>query len=71
VSSPRDPATAEALWRSLVEQIPAITYIADFDERGTLTWISPQGETFLGEPPGEILEDQDVWYELVHPDARA
>jgi diguanylate cyclase (GGDEF)-like protein/PAS domain S-box-containing protein len=68
VSSPRDPATAEALWRSLVEQIPAITYIADFDERGTLTWISPQIETFLGQPPGEILEDQDVWYELIHPD---
>jgi diguanylate cyclase (GGDEF)-like protein/PAS domain S-box-containing protein len=68
VSSPRDPATAEALWRSLVEQIPAITYIADFDERGTLTWISPQIETFLGQPPGEILEDQDVWYELIHPE---
>jgi len=68
VSSPHDPATAEALWRSLVEQIPAITYLADFDECGTLTWISPQIETLLGQPPEEILDDQDVWYELVHPD---
>jgi diguanylate cyclase (GGDEF)-like protein/PAS domain S-box-containing protein len=68
VSSPRDPATAEALWRSLVQQIPAITYIADFDERGTLTWISPQIETFLGQSRREILEDQDVWYELIHPE---
>jgi diguanylate cyclase (GGDEF)-like protein/PAS domain S-box-containing protein len=68
VSSPHDLATAEALWRSLVEQIPAITYLADFDERGTLTWISPQLETLLGQPPEEIYADQEVWYELVHPD---
>ena len=66
--SPHDPATAQALWRSLVEQIPAITYIADFDERSTLTWVSPQIETLLGQPPAQLLAEQDLWYELIHPE---
>ncbi len=68
MSSPHDPATAQALWRSLVEQIPAITYIADFDERSTLTWVSPQIETLLGQPPAQLLAEQDLWYELIHPE---
>jgi diguanylate cyclase (GGDEF)-like protein/PAS domain S-box-containing protein len=68
--SPHDPTTAEARWRSLVEQIPAITYIADFDERGTLTWVSPQIERLLGHAPEELIADQDLWYRLIHPDDR-
>jgi diguanylate cyclase (GGDEF)-like protein/PAS domain S-box-containing protein len=70
VVSPDDPRTAEARWRSLVEQIPAITYIADFDERGTLTWVSPQIERLLGHTPEELITDQDLWYRLLHPDDR-
>jgi diguanylate cyclase (GGDEF)-like protein/PAS domain S-box-containing protein len=70
VLSPQDPQTAEARWRSLVEQIPAITYIADFDERGTLTWVSPQIEGLLGHTPEELIADQDLWYRLIHPDDR-
>jgi diguanylate cyclase (GGDEF)-like protein/PAS domain S-box-containing protein len=70
VLSPHDPRTAEARWRSLVEQIPAITYIADFDERGTLTWVSPQIEHLLGHTPDELIADQDLWYRLLHPDDR-
>jgi diguanylate cyclase (GGDEF)-like protein/PAS domain S-box-containing protein len=70
VLSPQDPQTAEARWRSLVEQIPAITYIADFDERGTLTWVSPQIERLLGHTPEELIADQDLWYRLLHPDDR-
>jgi diguanylate cyclase (GGDEF)-like protein/PAS domain S-box-containing protein len=68
VSSTHDPSTAEVRWRSLVEQIPAITYLADFDERSTLTWVSPQVETMLGHRPEELIADQDLWYELIHPD---
>jgi diguanylate cyclase (GGDEF)-like protein/PAS domain S-box-containing protein len=68
VASPHDPQTAEARWRSLVEQIPAITYIADFDERATLTWVSPQIEQLLGHTPDELVADQELWYRLIHPD---
>jgi diguanylate cyclase (GGDEF)-like protein/PAS domain S-box-containing protein len=68
--NPNDPRTAEARWRSLVEQIPAITYIADFDERATLIWASPQIERLLGRSPEELVADQELWYELIHPDDR-
>jgi diguanylate cyclase (GGDEF)-like protein/PAS domain S-box-containing protein len=65
---PYDPQTAEARWRTLVEQIPAITYIADFDERGTLLWVSPQIEQLLGHPAQDYVNDQDLWYRVIHPD---
>jgi diguanylate cyclase (GGDEF)-like protein/PAS domain S-box-containing protein len=65
---PHDPQTAEARWRTLVEQIPAITYIADFDACGTLRWVSPQIEELLGYRAGDFVTDQDLWYRLVHPD---
>jgi diguanylate cyclase (GGDEF)-like protein/PAS domain S-box-containing protein len=65
---PDDPQSAEARWRTLVEQIPAITYIADFDVRGTLRWVSPQIEQLLGYAPENFVRDQDLWYRLVHPD---
>jgi diguanylate cyclase (GGDEF)-like protein/PAS domain S-box-containing protein len=70
VVSPDDPRTAEARWRSLVEQIPAITYIADFNARATLIWVSPQIEQLLQHTPEELLADQELWYELIHPDDR-
>jgi diguanylate cyclase (GGDEF)-like protein/PAS domain S-box-containing protein len=63
-----DPQSAEARWRTLVEQIPAITYIADFDVRGTLRWVSPQIEQLLGYAPDDFVRDQDLWYRLTHPD---
>jgi diguanylate cyclase (GGDEF)-like protein/PAS domain S-box-containing protein len=71
VWSPHDPQTAEARWRSLVEQIPAITYIAAFDAQGTLSWLSPQFEQLLGHAPQEVIADQDLWYRLIHPGDRA
>jgi diguanylate cyclase (GGDEF)-like protein/PAS domain S-box-containing protein len=70
VASPHDQQTAEERWRTLVEQIPAITYIADFDARSTLLWLSPQIEQLLGYSPEEMLADQDLWYRVVHPDDR-
>ena len=49
---------AEALYRGLIEHIPAVTYISDFDEAGTLRWISPQVEQLLGHPPAAFLADE-------------
>jgi diguanylate cyclase (GGDEF)-like protein/PAS domain S-box-containing protein len=65
---PHDPQSAEARWRTLVEQIPAITYISDFDVRGTLRWVSPQIEQLLGYSPENFVTEQDLWHRLVHPD---
>jgi PAS domain S-box-containing protein len=41
----------EARYRGLIDHIPAVTYISDFDEGGTLRWVSPQVEALLGHPP--------------------
>jgi diguanylate cyclase (GGDEF)-like protein/PAS domain S-box-containing protein len=61
-------ALAEARYRTLVEHVPAVAYVARWDAHATLTYISPQVETLLGWPPEAFIEDQDLWYRAIHPD---
>ena len=61
-------ALAEARYRELVEYVPAVAYVADWDEQSTLTYVSPQIEELLGWPPQAFLDDQDLWYRCIHPD---
>ncbi len=61
---------AEERWRELVEQIPAVTYLAGWDSDSTLLYVSPQIEGLLGWPPEDFLADQDLWYRCIHPDDR-
>ena len=61
---------AEVKYRTLVEQIPAITYIAAFDETKTRLYVSPQIETLLGYTQSEYLADADLWKKILHPDDR-
>ncbi|MBI3648915.1 MAG: PAS domain S-box protein [Actinobacteria bacterium] len=58
---------AEARFRTLVEQIPAITYTEAVDTQDTL-FISPQVKTLLGYTAREWLEDPHLWEQLMHPD---
>ncbi len=60
---------AEAKYRSLVEQIPAITYIASLDEPGQLLYVSPQIEQ-LGFPPEFWLADSEGFLKRVHNEDR-
>ena len=65
---------AEAKYRNLVEQIPAITYMDRVTEDDpadvTPTYISPQLEAVLGYTPKEWLADEDSWGIHVHPEDR-
>jgi PAS domain S-box-containing protein len=63
-------AEAEARYRVLVEQIPAITYIDPVDVEGPTAYISPQTEELLGYSPQDWYEDRDLWSKLVHPEDR-
>ncbi|HEV2489112.1 MAG TPA: PAS domain S-box protein [Candidatus Acidoferrales bacterium] len=63
-------STAEARYRQLVEQLPAITYIAEFGADGRWEYVSPQIETFLGFSQGEWLSTTGLWLRQVHPDDR-
>ncbi|HEU0234405.1 MAG TPA: PAS domain-containing protein [Gallionella sp.] len=60
---------AEAKYRFLVEQIPAITYTTALDEPGKLLYISPQIRQ-LGFSPEEWLADPDGLLKQIHPEDR-
>lgn len=61
---------AEAKYRFLVEQIPAITYTAALDVPGKLLYISPQIRQ-LGFSVDEWLGDSDGLLKQVYPEDRA
>ncbi|HID63958.1 MAG TPA: PAS domain S-box protein, partial [Anaerolineae bacterium] len=61
---------AEAKYRTLVEQLPAITYIVEFGEVNRTIYISPQVESLLGFSQAEWLADPDLWVKQLHPDDR-
>ncbi|MFN7946288.1 MAG: PAS domain-containing protein [Blastocatellia bacterium] len=62
---------AEIRFRSLVEQIPAVTYLTDPFEDGRMRYVSPQAETIFGYAPPEWMADPDLWPGLIHPDDKA
>jgi PAS domain S-box-containing protein len=59
---------AEARYRSLVEQIPAVVYA---DDGEVTTYVSPQIQQILGVSAEAYREDPDMWLRMVHPDDRA
>jgi len=64
---------AETLYRTLVEQIPAITYIQEPLESNNpkaVTYMSPQYETILGYPPESEVVDEEHWLKTLHPKDR-
>ena len=58
-----------ATYRMLVEQIPAITYIATLD-RSRILFISPQVEDILGYSQNDFLADQEIWSQQIHQEDR-
>jgi PAS domain S-box-containing protein len=61
---------AEARSRTLVEHIPAMTYVESLDADVELFYISPQVERILGYSPQEWAVTEDFWVEHIHPDDR-
>jgi PAS domain S-box-containing protein len=58
----------EARYRALVEQIPAVVFIADLDQCIGQAYISPHIEVTLGFSREEWLDDPIRWYQQIHPD---
>ena len=58
----------EAKYRALVEQIPAVVFMAYLDEAVGEAYVSPQIEAVLGFTQEEWLQDPVRWYSQVHPD---
>ena len=52
-------------FRALVEDLPAVTYIADFVGAFTLRYVSPQIEQDFGYSPQRWINDETAWVEGV------
>jgi PAS domain S-box-containing protein len=61
---------AEARYRTLVEHLPAITYIAELGAGGPWHYVSPQIEAMLGFTPAEWLSDPMNWMNHIYPEDR-
>ena len=62
----------EALYRSLVEQIPAVIYVQEVMDHSekpkAVTYISPRIEDLLGYSPEDETHDPEHWIRKLHPD---
>jgi diguanylate cyclase (GGDEF)-like protein/PAS domain S-box-containing protein len=56
-------------YRSLIERLPAVTYLDDL-ETGETQYVSPQITDLFGLTPDEWKASPDAWLEPVHPDDR-
>jgi diguanylate cyclase (GGDEF)-like protein/PAS domain S-box-containing protein len=59
---------AEAKYRTLVEQIPAVVYLDPVDENKDSIYVSPQITDLLGIDPADWLGDPYCWRSHVHVD---
>jgi PAS domain S-box-containing protein len=59
---------AESRYRTLVERLPAITYMAEVGVQGRWFFVSPQIETMLGYTPDEWMADPTLWMTRIHRD---
>jgi PAS domain S-box-containing protein len=61
---------SSARYKALVEQIPAVIFIAPMDQGVGEAWISPHIESALGFTQEEWLNDPIRWYRQIHPEDR-
>jgi diguanylate cyclase (GGDEF)-like protein/PAS domain S-box-containing protein len=69
-TSEASSAISDDRFRSLVEDLPAVTYIADFVGTFTLRYVSPQLASLFGYEPEAWIADPAGWVEAVHPEDR-
>ena len=66
-------AVSEARLRSLIESIPAATYIAvasDSKAGFDTEYVSPQIAEMIGYAPEELAQRPELWHDILHPDDR-
>lgn len=58
----------ESRYRTLVEQIPFITYIQPLGDNANITYVSPQVESLLGYPQSDWIVNPQLVLASIHPD---
>ena len=61
---------ARRLYRSLIEQVPAVVFRESVDEPPVPLYVSPQIEDLLGYTPEEWCVDPLIWSRVLHPQDR-
>jgi PAS domain S-box-containing protein len=61
---------ADAKYRSLVQILPAVTYVRTVGDDGAPLLVSPQIDRLVGYTADEWLRDPELFLRLVHPDDR-
>ncbi len=60
--------TAEEKYRTLVEQIPAVVYLAEADDNSSTHYVSPLIQTMMGYSQEEWMVNPRIWADSIHPD---
>jgi diguanylate cyclase (GGDEF)-like protein/PAS domain S-box-containing protein len=66
----RQRQQAEQRYKALIDEIPALTYLAWADAVGSRVYVSAQIKTMTGYTQAEWLAEADAWLKLIHPDDR-
>ena len=61
---------AEERYRAMVEQLPAVLYVADFGAEAEWHYVSPRIHDLLGYTAEEWSADPKLWMAHIHPDDR-
>jgi PAS domain S-box-containing protein len=62
------PFSEESKYRSLVDRLPAVVFMASLEGGIGDAYVSPQIEATLGYSQSEWLQDPIRWYQHIHPD---
>ncbi|MGC1653715.1 MAG: ATP-binding protein [Candidatus Sulfotelmatobacter sp.] len=62
--------SAESRYRTLVERLPAVTYVAELGPLGRWHYVSPQIESMLGFSSADWLSDSANWFNRIHAEDR-
>ena len=65
-----DTYESEFRYKSLLENIPSITYINGLGSEAPTTYVSPQVRELFGYNRQEFLDDPGLWKKILHPDDR-
>jgi diguanylate cyclase (GGDEF)-like protein/PAS domain S-box-containing protein len=66
----RDLKEAQERYRAMVEQLPAVLYVADFGAEAAWHYVSPRIHDLLGYSAEEWTADPKLWMAHIHPDDR-
>ncbi len=58
---------AEAQYRSVVERVPGVVYVAEAGQHGRWHFVSSKIEELLGYTPEEWMDDPTLWISRIHP----